>query len=100
MFYTGASTQSSKERNQKRVRKNWLKHAYGTTPEHVERVELSQRGLCPICCRPLATVVKVVDHKGPVVRGVLCHACNLVLGHAYENCDTLQRAIEYLRRYQ
>lgn len=31
-------------------------------------------------------------------RGVLCRACNLMLGNARDDAEVLQRAIDYLRR--
>ena len=39
-----------------------------------------------------------IDHchsKGHL-RGLLCHNCNLVIGHAKDNVETLHKAIKYL----
>jgi hypothetical protein len=35
-------------------------------------------------------------HETGKVRGVLCPPCNLMLGYARDNVDTLRRAIDYL----
>lgn len=32
-------------------------------------------------------------------RGLLCSHCNLLIGHAYENIQTLKNAIEYLIKW-
>ncbi|MCK9459672.1 MAG: endonuclease VII domain-containing protein [Proteobacteria bacterium] len=65
---------------------------------------------CPICEREFiqgATSKKridgkkckrVIDHDHTTgnVRGVICHHCNVMLGHAQDNVDTLINAIKYL----
>ena len=58
-----------------------------------------QGGVCAICGegnkdgQPL-----VVDHrhKFGTVRGLLCRPCNLMLGHAQDSTDRLQKAAVYL----
>jgi hypothetical protein len=39
-------------------------------------------------------------HKTGIVRGLLCHTCNLMLGNAKDDVGILQRAINYLRRFE
>lgn len=36
------------------------------------------------------------DHESGLLRGMLCHNCNLIIGHAKDNVNTLHRAIKYL----
>lgn len=35
-------------------------------------------------------------HETGRVRGILCHHCNILLGHAKDNVTILKKAIEYL----
>lgn len=46
----------------------------------------------------------VIDHdhrfEGPLsIRGILCHQCNLVLGHAEDNPNILRAAADYIDKY-
>jgi hypothetical protein len=40
------------------------------------------------------------DHATGKVRGLLCHHCNIVIGSAQDNIDTLKAAIVYLEQWQ
>lgn len=59
-----------------------------------------QQGRCAICGTdsPGGRGRFHVDHchKTGKVRGLLCHCCNLMLGHSKDNPETLARAIAYL----
>lgn len=37
------------------------------------------------------------DHTTGRVRGLLCHNCNVLLGHARDDISILSKAIEYLK---
>lgn len=73
---------------------------------YAELVDLleSQDGQCAICsCELDAETDKhgrqsVVDHchDTNIVRGILCHPCNLMLGYAKDRAVVLQEAILYL----
>jgi len=82
---------------------------YGiNTPQKVELLK-QQQNTCPICqesiefklekgygsCRGAA----VVDHchNEGHVRGILCGACNIMLGNAKDSYKILERAISYLK---
>lgn len=72
---------------------------YKTTREAVDKLFLKQRKMCAIClCTDPGKAGWRIDHnhKFDFVRGVLCHHCNILLGHAKENELVLQRAIQYL----
>jgi hypothetical protein len=64
-----------------------------------DRAYQIQHGRCPGCkkhaselSRPLAVDH---DHNTGRFRGLLCIMCNLILGHAKDNCVILQNLISY-----
>ena len=78
---------------------------FGITPEQYDQMLDSQGGRCAICGTDSHGHNKGQwpidhDHETGVVRGLLCHNCNVMLGQAKDNTDTLRKAIEYLERHQ
>lgn len=65
-------------------------------PQYLEMIEKCS-GKCEICLIEKATDIDH-DHKTGKVRGILCHNCNLILGHAKDKIEILDRSIEYLKR--
>ena len=59
-----------------------------------------QSGLCAICKEPPSGRHGVLyidhDHFTGDVRGLLCHHCNIAIGHVFENVDTLISMSNYL----
>lgn len=97
--------------------KRWqqhLKKRYKMTLLDVENLYMTQNGLCPICNKQLENPAleetvrfsMSIDHDhaccpgdttcGNCIRGLLCRDCNLMIGHAKDNLDTLKKAVEYL----
>lgn len=72
-----------------------LKHRYGITPQKLETMRQQRGGLCDVCKQPSDLVIDH-DHATGKLRGLLCHKCNLGLGHFRENVTTLGAAISYL----
>jgi hypothetical protein len=60
-------------------------------------LENSQQRRCAICLqlKPL-----VVDHchTTNVVRGLLCHQCNVGIGFLNDSCEILENAVKYLKK--
>ena len=79
-----------------------LRKNYGITSADYDRMLEEQGGRCAICgtTHPGGRTNKYffVDHCHDTgnVRGLLCMACNTMLGHADDNIETLNNAIEYL----
>jgi hypothetical protein len=74
-----------------------LKEKYGLTPEQVEAMIRAQSFQCRGCSRDV-TGDQCVDHCHATgkIRGILCRKCNLALGHADDNPQTLRALADYL----
>jgi hypothetical protein len=70
---------------------------YKLTPEQYDAQYVRQCGVCALC-RQHKDETYHVDHchDSGKVRGLLCGECNLMLGKAKDNTDTLSNAIAYL----
>lgn len=83
-----------------------MKLSYWIEPEEYERLLKEQDHCCAVCGKHENDVDQrghkyrrlVVDHCHTTgkVRGLLCHNCNILLGHAADNPDILQKALSYL----
>lgn len=95
------------EKARKNYRRWHLGRNYGLTPKDIDNRLLEQNG-CAICHSNDPNWDKGwhVDHDhsccptiptcGTCVRGILCHRCNMMIGLAQENIDTLESARRYL----
>lgn len=72
------------------------KRIYDLTPEREAEILESQGGVCALCRRDRKLVVDH-DHKTGVVRGLLCIACNTILGKSGDDIAGLEAVIAYLR---
>lgn len=84
---------------------------YKLTPDDYDVLLAKQGGGCAICgVVPILKERLHVDHDhkccparkrscGKCVRGLLCSACNTMLGHAKDDTARLLRAIDYLERW-
>lgn len=90
--------------NTVKVRESVRLRKYGVDPETYLRMMTDQNNSCAICYQPSVDSPKgllFVDHchSSGKVRGLLCHHCNLVIGHAKDNTDVLTQSINYLRKH-
>ena len=93
------------EKAQKMQRAAWRKHMYGITALQLEKLLDAQNGKCAIStCSAVLTMVGRFggdvdhDHVTGVVRGLLCHACNVGLGQFKDDPTKLIAAAEYLQK--
>ena len=77
----------------KNARKLWENYKL-TEQQYIDMYNL-QGGVCAICRENEADVVDHCHANGHV-RGLLCHHCNILLGAARDNVDTLFLAADYL----
>lgn len=80
----------------------------GMTPEDYLDLEVKQNGVCKICKKDNNGKRLMVDHDhnccpgantcGKCTRGLLCTNCNMFLGNAKDNIETLKAAIKYLQK--
>ena len=75
-------------------RRAHLKRTYNLTPEEVEQL-LEHGDGCAICRGPGPLVVDH-DHTTGKVRGLLCHRCNLGIGHFEDLPERLMNAVAYI----
>lgn len=56
-----------------------------------------QGNACAICRQSFTSVPRIDhDHATGAVRGLLCHSCNVALGHFRDSPDLMYRAIRYV----
>ena len=104
------ATVSWQKRNKEKVKsyrngKNgpyWRKWRYGITQEQYETILSSQNNSCKICQKPHDPSEKMGrlrcdhDHVTGLLRGLLCHPCNVALGMVRDDIDVLAKCIAYL----
>ena len=76
-------------------RKWHLSYRYGLTPEAVETMRRQQGGRCALCTAALDKFHIDHCHNTGVVRGILCHQCNVRLG-GWDDLVWRMRALRYL----
>lgn len=98
-----AWNKANPERAYKSARKRHLRRKYGLTPEEFTTLLAIQGNSCSICQGQfLSTKATRVDHdhSSGEVRGILCHNCNALLGHAKDSTLVLESAISYLSSFK
>lgn len=84
-----------KELRRQKTVEYMLMYKYGLTSAEVDEMAKRQEAKCAICkeLKPL-----VVDHSHVTgkVRELLCHRCNLLIGHLERSKDLLNDAFTYL----
>jgi len=108
-----AQNKEYREKNKDKIFDRELRRKYGIGLIEYNKLMELQQSKCLICKRHQSKFKKkfAVDHDhsccptsgkscGKCIRGLLCTDCNILLGNARENIETLQGAIDYLKRYK
>lgn len=77
----------------------YLKNKHGISIKDYNRLLRKQKGVCAVCEKPCATGRRLAidhDHVTGVIRGLLCSACNLYVGHL--ESPKMKKALAYLKR--
>lgn len=79
-----------------------LKKKYGITSEQRDQMLVAQGGVCAVCGGDNSESKRNwhVDHchTSGKVRGILCHLCNVGLGHFRDKPELLKTAAAYLEK--
>jgi len=82
------------------IQKNRLKKRYGISIDDYNDLYNQQNGCCAICGihqSQLSSALGVDHcHTTKIIRGLLCHRCNLALGLVKNDIDILKKMINYL----
>ena len=78
-------------------RRNNLKTRYGMDESKVQEMLSDQGGVCGICAKHPKRICVDHDHATGLVRGILCHHCNIKLP-AVEDTGFRSSAIKYLEQ--
>jgi hypothetical protein len=85
---------------QRSRRTGWVK--VGIDPDRAEEMLATHDGRCSCCggTEPGGKGSWMIDHDHRTnrIRGVVCHNCNTILGHAKDSVAKLALAIQYLVR--
>ena len=83
-----------KAANKRHQRKKRLRK-YGLTPTAFDVLKMHQNGLCAICKEDKLLCVDHCHTTG-YVRGLLCHKCNLLVGHLERMPELVNVALDYI----
>ena len=76
-----------------------LKRRYGlSVDEYLEMIK-EQDGACAICRQHAERLCVDHCHETGKIRGLLCHKCNVALGHFNDDIQRLADAISYLAKH-
>ena len=92
-------TPEKKNRRVKQAVASRRRRDTGVSKEEFEKRFLNQKGLCDICGKFMSRPCQDHNHTTKKPRDLLCHNCNVLIGHSFENKEILASAIRYLQKH-
>jgi len=96
--------QERRKNNHIKSKEYRLKYRFGITLEDYNQLFNNQQGCCAICGVHQSELQRALDidhsHKTGEIRGLLCGACNLLLGNGKDNPEILRVAADYLEIHE
>lgn len=93
--------QASRPKSKKSNRQATLSQ-FDLTEDQFDALKLAQGGGCAICFKVVEASGRHLsvdhDHVTGKVRGILCRACNVGIGHMLDQPHLLRRAADYLEK--
>lgn len=100
----GSKTQTNVCKTCRTARTRWRHQGFECTWALYNQMFAKQGGLCAICRGQQAGFRKRLnvdhDHKTGRVRELLCHGCNVSLGHFDDSVELLKTVIAYLEKHR
>jgi hypothetical protein len=85
-------------KDRRNQRNSALKKKFGITIEDYEKLYNQQEGKCLICERFFKVLDVDHNHKTEEIRGLLCRACNTLVGQVECRRQEINKIIEYLSK--
>lgn len=80
-------------------RRRWLMTKYGITPKEYDELLVKHDSNCHVCHKPsFGRLIVDHDHVTGQIRGLLCHGCNLGIGHLQDDPEVMASALDYVRK--
>jgi hypothetical protein len=81
-----------------------LKSKFGITLKKYKEILENQKNCCGICGNSNEYNKNNMSldhcHKTKMIRGILCHRCNMGIGYFKDDIELLEKAKNYLKKYE
>lgn len=79
-----------------------LKWRYGISVTDIDGIFKKQKSRCAACDKKLTIATLKVDHchSTGIVRGILCHNCNITLGLINDDPVLLRKLAKYVAKHK
>src|SRR5271155_406661 len=95
-----AAARKWEKANKHRRKEIDIKNEHGLSLVEFHKRRQKQKNRCAVCKKKFKDTPRVDhDHTTKLIRGLLCHHCNCLLGFAKDNITTLLAAVKYLRDF-